>query len=65
LKPDTDESEVVIDFTLSDLSDCSAVNALNDMTNRYSEKGKRLWSFGINKDSLARINVSKGLGDKI
>lgn len=58
-----DPDEVVIDFTESRVSDMSAIEALNKLTERYLKQGKKLHLKHLSKDCIRLLNNAEQIID--
>ncbi len=58
-----DPAEVIIDFKESRITDMSAIEALNKLTERYNKAGKKLHLRHL-KRRLPRINQERRIGNR-
>ncbi|MGA9650305.1 STAS domain-containing protein, partial [Pedobacter sp.] len=60
---DEDPSEVIIDFKDSRVSDMSAIEALNKLTERYHSAGKKLHLKHLSEDCRLLLKNAEGVID--
>ncbi|WP_324024970.1 SulP family inorganic anion transporter [Maribacter sp. BPC-D8] len=58
-----DPDEVIIDFAESKVSDMSAIEALNRITERYADQGKKVHLRHLSKDCISLLNDAEDIID--
>lgn len=60
---DTDPEEIIIDFKNSRVTDMSAIQALDNLTERYKKAGKKLHLRHLSDDCVAKLTNAEGVID--
>ncbi|SFW64357.1 SulP family inorganic anion transporter [Chitinophaga sancti] len=60
---DTDPEEIIIDFKNSRVTDMSAIQALDKLTERYKQSGKKLHLRHLSDDCIAKLTNAEGVID--
>ncbi len=60
---ETDPEEVIIDFKNSRVTDMSAIQALDKLTGRYKQSGKKLHLRHLSDECIAKLSNAEGVID--